>query len=134
MEIMLKNLRGNSRMKFRKKLKKMTDIMFLFVQNRRVRSWKFILRLNIDVRLEAVIKELKQAINLHPIGHWKGVRPEGKVFICILAYLLRKVMKIILNENGIYDSVSSVLDVLSEVKEVEISAENRSTKTYTAHC
>ena len=43
-------------------------------------------------------------------------------------------MKIILNENGIYDSVSSVLDVLSEVKEVEISAENRSTKTYTAHC
>ena len=35
-----------------KKLKKMTDIMFLFVQNRRVRSWKFILRLNIDVRLK----------------------------------------------------------------------------------
>ncbi|MBU4503038.1 MAG: IS1634 family transposase [Nanoarchaeota archaeon] len=81
--------------------------------------------------IEAVIKELKQAINLHPIGHWKGIRPEGKVFICILAYLLRKVMKIILNENGIHDSVSSVLDVLSEVKEVEISAENGSVQKLT---
>ena len=40
-------------------------------------------------------------------------------------------MKIILNENGIYDSVSSVLDVLSEVKEVEISAENRSVQKLT---
>ena len=63
---------------------------------------------------------------MHPIGHWKGVRPEGESLYLYLAYLLRKVMKIILNENGIYDSVSSVLDVLSEVKEVEISAENRS--------
>ena len=81
--------------------------------------------------IEAIIRELKQAINLHPIGHWKGIRPEGKVFICILAYLLRKVMKIILNENGIHDSVSSVLDVLSEVKEVEISAENRSVQKLT---
>lgn len=73
--------------------------------------------------IEDVIKELKQALKLHPNRHWKGIRPEAKVFICIMAYILRKVLKIILNQNNIYDSVADTLEKLNEVKEVEISAQ-----------
>ena len=83
--------------------------------------------------VEAVIKDLKQAIKLHPIRHWKNMRPEGIVFVCIMGYLLRRVMNMILNQNKVYDSVSTVLDMLNEVKEVEVNVNKKNIKKLTAH-
>jgi transposase len=83
--------------------------------------------------VEAVIKDLKQIIKLHPIRHWKNMRPEGIVFVCIMGYLLRRVMNIILNQNKVYDSVSTVLDMLNEVKEVEVNINKKNIKKLTAH-
>lgn len=81
--------------------------------------------------VEAVIKELKQYMRLHPIRHWKDMRPEGIVFVCIMGFLLRKVMNIILNQNKVYDSVSTVLNMLNEIKEVDIEVNNKRMKKLT---
>ena len=75
--------------------------------------------------IEAVIRELKDIIDLHPIRHWKDMRPEAQVFVCILGYLLRKVLKVIMNENEIYDSVAAVMDYLSELKTIDMRIEDK---------
>ena len=75
--------------------------------------------------IEAVIRELKDVIDLHPIRHWKDMRPEAQVFVCILGYLLRKVLKAIMNENEIYDSVAAIMDYLSEVKTIDMRIEDK---------
>lgn len=75
--------------------------------------------------IEAVVRELKEAVKLHPIRHWKGMRPEAQVFVCVLGYLLRKVLKIIMNENEIYDSVSCIIDYLDEIKTIDIKIEDK---------
>lgn len=75
--------------------------------------------------IEAVIRELKDVIELHPIRHWKDMRPEAQVFVCILGYLLKKVLKVIMNENEVYDSVSVIMDYLSEIKTVDMRIEDK---------
>jgi len=75
--------------------------------------------------IEAVIRELKDVIKLHPIRHWKDMRPEAQVFVCILGYLLKKVLKTIMNENEIYDSVSTIMGYLSEVKTIDMRIEDK---------
>lgn len=75
--------------------------------------------------IEAVIREIKELIDLHPIRHWKNMRPEAQVFICILGYLIRKILKIIMNQNKIYDSVSCIMDYLEEIKTIEIKVEGQ---------
>lgn len=75
--------------------------------------------------IEAVIRELKEVIRLHPIRHWKNMRPEAQVFICILGYLLKKVMKIIMNQNEIHDSVTAIMNYLSEIKTIDMKIEGK---------
>lgn len=75
--------------------------------------------------IEAVIRELKESVELHPIRHWKDMRPEAQVFVCVLGYLLRKILRIIMNENKIYDSVSCIMDYLSEIKTIEMKIEDK---------
>lgn len=70
--------------------------------------------------VEAVIRELKQVVQLHPIRHWKENRPEAQVSVCVFGYLLRKVLKVIMNDNSIYDSVSEIMNYLDEIKTVDI--------------
>ena len=75
--------------------------------------------------IEALIRELKDVIKLHPIRHWKAMRPEAQVFVCIMGYLLKKILKVIMNENGIYDSVSYIMDYLEDIKTVDIKVDKK---------
>lgn len=75
--------------------------------------------------IEAVIREVKDVIELHPIRHWKGMRPEAQVFVCILSFLLKKILRIIMNEHAIYDSVSTVMDYLSEINTIDMKIEGK---------
>lgn len=81
--------------------------------------------------IEAVIRELKETVKLHPLRHWKGIRPESQIFICILGYLLRKVLKIIMNDNQIYDSVSHIMNYLNDIKTIDMKIENKITRKNT---
>lgn len=81
--------------------------------------------------IEAIIRELKETVMLHPLRHWKDMRPEAQVFVCILGYLLRKILKILMNENKIYDSVSYIMDYLEEIKTVEMKIGEETVKKNT---
>lgn len=81
--------------------------------------------------IEAVIRELKEIVKLHPLRHWKGIRPESQIFICILGYLLRKVLKIIMNDNQIYDSVSHIMNYLNDIKTIDMKIENKTIRKNT---
>ena len=63
--------------------------------------------------IEQTFHEMKSIINLRPIGHYKDIRVEGHVFICILGILTRRFMSKSLAETN------EIVKELKRVKTVE---------------
>jgi len=63
--------------------------------------------------IEQTFHELKGIINLRPIGHYKDVRVEGHVFICVLSILTRRFISRTLAETN------EIIKELKRVKAIE---------------
>jgi transposase len=63
--------------------------------------------------LEAVFRSLKSELGLRPIYHSKEVRTDGHLFITILAFQFVQFLRTHLKRQGIYDSWSTLREILT---------------------
>lgn len=63
--------------------------------------------------IEQTFREMKDIINLRPINHYKDVRVEGHVFICVLSVLTRRFLSKSLTETN------AIVKELKEIKAIE---------------
>ena len=89
-------------------------------------------------RVEDAFDDMKHLLRLRPIRHYAPPRVEGHVLICVLAYLLARVLELRLAEAGItwtdeigrtkrtYPMTATrALDLLDEVKAVELQLDGQ---------
>lgn len=69
--------------------------------------------------VEDAFKEIKDFIRLRPIYHYKDRRVKAHVFICVLAYLLEKVLANMLEDKKIDLTARGALEKLGRIKLVE---------------
>lgn len=70
------------------------------------------------VEVEEAFREIKSFIRIRPIRHWAELRVRGHVFICVLAYLIEKLIERTLKENAIDLTAKAALEELSSLKAV----------------
>lgn len=71
------------------------------------------------MEVERAFRVLKSLVKLRPIYHHRDRRVEAHIFICVLAYLLAKLMEQRLRASGLPHSIAHTLDILSRLKAVE---------------
>ena len=69
--------------------------------------------------VEDAFRVLKSLVKLRPIYHWTKKRVESHVFICVLSYLLAKVMEKKLREAGLEMTAARALGHLEDVRAVD---------------
>ena len=69
--------------------------------------------------VESAFDELKNFIEIRPVYHYNEARVRSHVFICILSYLLEKVMQISLKDAGQQISARRALEELESIRMVE---------------
>ena len=69
-------------------------------------------------RHEAAERTLKDPLKLRPIFHWTDRRVRAPVMICVLAYLLQKVMGIYCQRANLKLSPQRALGILSQLKAI----------------
>jgi len=75
--------------------------------------------------VEDAFRQLKDPICLRPIRHWKDPRVLGHIFICVLAYMLERLLEIRLRQAGISESARTALDDLSGLSVVTLDLDGR---------
>jgi transposase len=68
---------------------------------------------------------IKCFIKIRPIRHWKDNRVKAHIFLCILAYLLQKVLEYKLELKGLKMTAQEVLNELSGIRMVSYSVGDR---------
>jgi transposase len=69
-------------------------------------------------QVEHAFRELKDTIELRPIYHYADARVRGHVFVCVLAYLLERVLELRLEEAGLPQSARAALEKLEPIRVV----------------
>jgi len=72
--------------------------------------------------VEAAFRELKDFLKLRPIYHYRQERVEAHVFVCVLAYLLEKLLALKLRAAGVELSARRALEELERVEVVRLRA------------
>jgi len=70
------------------------------------------------VEVEEAFREIKSFIRIRPIRHWAELRVRGHVFVCVLAYLLEKLIERSLKDSAIDLTAKAALEKLSSLKAV----------------
>lgn len=70
--------------------------------------------------VEQAFKVIKGFLQVRPIRHYKDRRVRAHLFICVLSYLLEKVIEHYLKKAGLSISPQDAIDVLHNIKLVEI--------------
>ena len=68
--------------------------------------------------IEGAFRTLKDPLRLRPIFHWTDTRVKAHVMICVLAYVLEKMMEVYLHRAALKLSARRALHILSELKAV----------------
>jgi transposase len=76
--------------------------------------------------IERAFRTLKDPLRLRPIFHWTDRRVKAHVMICVLAYLLQKVMGIYCQRARLNLSAQRALSVLSQLKAIRSLLGNQS--------
>lgn len=76
--------------------------------------------------IERAFRTLKDPLKLRPIFHWTDKRVRAHVMICVLAYLLQKVLGIYCHSAALKLSPQRALQVLSQLKAVRSHLGNHS--------
>jgi len=74
--------------------------------------------------VEAAFDELKNFIEIRPVYHYNEQRFRAHVFICVLSYLLERVLEISLKDAGVEMTARRALDELATVQMVESEIDN----------
>ncbi len=69
--------------------------------------------------VEKVFCTMKNIVRVRPIGHWVPHMIRAHIYICILAHLLRQILKLLLKRAEYSDSFSRAFTLLRRVKLVE---------------
>lgn len=69
-------------------------------------------------KVENAFRHLKDPIQLRPIRHWNEARVRGHVFVCVLAYMLERLMEMRLQKASIPMSAAAAL---AELKTMTVS-------------
>jgi transposase len=81
-------------------------------------------------RIEKAIRVLKDILEIEPQYVYTKEHVLGHVFICVLAYQIRSVMRYMLKQNGTDMSIDEAFDVLERLKVVNITINDDKVKTY----
>ncbi len=82
-------------------------------------------------RVEAAFRQMKDFLRLRPIYHWRQRRVEAHVFVCVLAYLLERLLELKLAEAGVELSARRALEEVGCVSVVEVEARGQRMKLVT---
>ena len=69
-------------------------------------------------KAEKAFRCIKCFIRVRPIRHWKDNRVKAHIFLCVLAYLIEKVLEYKLELNGLKMTAEETLNELSGIKMV----------------
>ncbi len=69
-------------------------------------------------QVEHAFRDLKDCIRLRPIYHYTDARVRGHVFVCMLAYLLHRLLELRLQEAGCPQSAQGALETLEPIRMV----------------
>ena len=69
-------------------------------------------------QVEHAFRELKDTIELRPIYHHADSRVRGHVFVCVLAYLLERLLELRLQDAGLPQSATTALETLAPIRVV----------------
>jgi transposase len=81
-------------------------------------------------RIEKAIRTLKDVLKIEPAYVHERKQVIGHVFICVLAYQIRAVMRHILKKNEVDMSIDEAFEVLERLKVVDITIRGDKTKVY----
>jgi len=83
-------------------------------------SMKDIIEIN-DSRdiAEKGFQTLKHPVRIRPIRHWVPQKVKAHIYICILGYLLRQMLKLLLKRRGLNYSIDEALVALRRVKLIQ---------------
>jgi transposase len=70
-------------------------------------------------QVEDAFREIKDFLKLRPIYHYSPIRVKGHVIVCVLAYLIEKILEKSLKEANLSLSPREALDYLSTLRLVE---------------
>lgn len=70
-------------------------------------------------QVEHAFRTMKDFIRLRPIYHWNETRVKAHVFICVLSYLIEKIIDNTLTQKGIQNSAITALNWLDDLRVVE---------------
>ena len=76
-------------------------------------------------RVENAFRHLKDPIRLRPIRHWNDARVLGHVFVCVLAYMLERLMDLRLQRAGLAMTARAAIRKLKTLKVSTLSLEDR---------
>ena len=74
--------------------------------------------------VESAFDELKNFIEIRPVYHYNEDRVRAHVFICVLSYLLERVLEISLEDAGIQMTARRALEELESIRMVESEIDN----------
>ena len=77
------------------------------------------------MEVERAFRVLKSLVKVRPVYHHRDRRVETHIFICVLPYLLAKLLEQRLRAAGLTVSVAHALDALKQLKAVEHTWENQ---------
>jgi transposase len=81
-------------------------------------------------RVEKAIRVLKDILEIEPQYVYTKEHVLGHVFICVLAYQIRSVMKYMLKQDSVDMSIDEAFEVLERLKVTNISVEGNDAKVY----
>jgi len=81
-------------------------------------------------RVEKAIRVLKDILEIEPQYVYTKEHVLGHVFICVLAYQIRSVMKYMLKQDRVDMSIDEAFEVLERLKVTNISVEGNDAKVY----
>lgn len=81
-------------------------------------------------RVEKAIRVLKDILEIEPQYVYTKEHVLGHVFICVLAYQIRSVMKYMLKHDSVGMSIDEAFEVLERLKVTSISVEGNDAKVY----
>jgi transposase len=76
-------------------------------------------------RVERAFRDLKDTIKLRPIHHYDDARVRGHVFVCMLSYLLGRMLELRLEDAGHPLSVTRAMEALEPVRVVRNELDGR---------
>jgi hypothetical protein len=71
-------------------------------------------------QVETAFNEIKNFIKLRPIRHWNEMRVKGHVCVCVLAYLIERILDVLYEYSRIRITARRALSQLSSLKVVKI--------------